>query len=144
MILDKQNEFSTAQAVTTTAVSTNVIDLGSTGRTIGNIEYRALVLSAVTAFEAAGAGTLTAQLVTSDNDDLSSPTVLSSTGPLSLDDLDGTETAAIIDLPDTDYKRYLGLNYVVGTGPFTAGAITAGLVMDAGKYRSKARGYVIQ
>lgn len=126
MILDKQNIMSEAQAITATAVSTNVIDLGATGTDQG--EPVNLLLQVNEAFTAAGAGTLTITLETDDNESFSSATVLLSTGAIPKATLALGYQAAISFLP-ANVERYIRLNYTVATGPMTAGKITAAIVL---------------
>lgn len=136
MILDRTNEFSDSQAVTATAISANVIDVNPAAKN-ATIDYGAgepvwLVLQVDTTFTAAGAATLTASLESAANAALSSGPVVHYTTPaLALADLVAGAEVARIRLPRGDYKRYLGMRYTVGTGPMTAGAISAFLVKDA-------------
>lgn len=136
MILDRTNEFSDSQAVTATAISTNVIDVNPAAKN-ATIDYGAgepvwLVLQVDTTFTAAGAATLTATLESADNAALSSNPVVHFTTPaIPLSGLTAGTQVARIRLPVGDYKRYLGMRYTVGTGPMTAGAISAFLVKDA-------------
>jgi len=142
MILDSLTQFSLAQALTATALSTDAMDLSQSGRPVANTVYHPIVVSV--AEPMVGAGTLEIQVVTSDNDDMSGADVLMTTGPIAAADLDGSQYAAVFDLPDRVYKRYLGLNYVVAGGAFTGGSIDAAMAANAGTYRTVARGYVIE
>jgi hypothetical protein len=78
MIFDAQNLFSDAQAITASAVSTNVIDFGASGKPVGaaaairkdlgrgmKVNLR---IQMVEAALAAGAATLTVDLQTDDNE----------------------------------------------------------------------------
>lgn len=123
MIMDKQLEFSDSQAVTGTAVSTNVIDMGDDvpTRNIGGFGAASLVVQVDTAF--AGLTSVTVEIVSDSDPALSSPTVHASTGAIAVADLT-PGTIAVMPLPVGDYERYVGLRYTVaGTG--TAGAISA-------------------
>lgn len=143
MYLDSLLEMSDAQAVTATAISTNVIDLGpitdNALRDIGAGEDVYLVLSVDTTFTAAGAATLTAALVSDSTVNLAtSPTthatVLNAAAVATL--LAGLQVA--IKLPPGNYEQYLGIQYTVATGPMTAGKINAFLTKDAQLYRAYA------
>lgn len=136
MYVDKQEEFSDSQAVTVTAISTNVIDLtqGFSGLTlidIGTGENMYLVIQVDTTVTAAGAATVTftlesdsdTGLATSPSTHYQSPAV----GKATL--VAGYEVAKIKLRPDS-YERYLGVRYTVATGPLTAGAFSAFLVKD--------------
>lgn len=152
MILDKLLQFSDAQAVTATALSTNVIDLapftGGQGtnavRDIGSGEDIYLVVVTKETATAAGAATLNVTLESDDNDGLSSPTVHFSTGavPIAKFGPAGTQVAAV-KLPAGDYERYLGVRFTVGTGPLTAGKFDAFIVKDVQSYRPYAVGSTI-
>lgn len=134
MILSNQNLFSDDQAVTATAVSTNVIDLGAPGTAYG----------AAAAFHqdiGKGASIPVLVQVTEDFDNLTSLTVAIETGSSdSLGTVVASQTIALADLiagkqlnikclPNGVDERYLGLRYTV-TGPTpSAGKITAGITM---------------
>ena len=126
MILDKQLIMSEAQAITSTAVSTNVIDLAIANVNTG--EPVEILLQVNEAFTAAGAGTLTITIETDDNESFSSATVLLSTGAIPKATLALGYQAAIAFLPP-NIERYVRLNYTVATGPMTAGKITAAIVL---------------
>jgi hypothetical protein len=137
MIFDSTNLFSSAQAITATAVSTNVIDLGATGRVLGGSanlvrdiglgQSIPLRIQVVEAFNTLTSLTVTIQV--DDNEAFSSATTV------------GAQTIALAGLtlgavfnglyfvPPKTNERYVRLNYtVVGTAP-TLGKITAGFVM---------------
>jgi len=130
MILDKLLMFSEAQAVTASAASNDVIDLGpidGTRRDIGvgyPLEFWATVN---TTAAAAGAATVNIQLQTSP--DNSTWTTLSTSGDLALSALTSGKRVMSQKVPQ-GVQRYLRVNYVVGTGPLTAGAFTAGINLD--------------
>ncbi|EQB7353728.1 Bbp16 family capsid cement protein [Enterobacter kobei] len=130
MILDKLLMFSEAQAVTASAASTDVIDLSpidGTRRDIGvgyPLEFWATVNTTATA---AGAATLNFQLQTSP--DNSTWTTLYDSGTLALAALTAGKRLFSAKVP-AGVQRYLRVNYVVGTGPLTAGAFTSGINLD--------------
>lgn len=133
MIFDQQTLLSDAQAITATAVSTNVIDLGpiKTGivRDIGKGKQIPLLIQVTEQFTAAGAGTLTVSLQVDDNEAFSSAKTVWTSPALAL----ATLKPGFIVIPEyiprgTD-ERYMRLNYVVATGPMTAGKVTAGVTM---------------
>lgn len=154
MILDKLLEFSDAQAVTSTALSTNVVDLyplgnsvgTNTTRDIGTGEDIYLVVMTETAItDTSSDATLTVTLESDSVEALSSsPTVHFSTGALAFGAYSPAGTViANVKLPAGNYERYLGVRYTVASGPFTAGTLNAFLVKDAQAYRSYAAGYSI-
>lgn len=138
MLLDAQNEFSNSQAVTATAISTNVIDTLA-GNSFTNVVQNLggfagsawLVVQVDTTFTAGGAATLTISLESDSTANLAtSPTVHFSTAPIALASLTVGAQLLIIPLPFGSYERYLGVRYTVATGPMTAGAISAFLTRD--------------
>lgn len=141
-MLDKQNLLSDSQSIAAaagTVVCTNTIDLGAaTTDTIGNTltkdlgrgkrpELYAQIVEAVTSV---GAATVRCELIHSDNADLSSPTVLSKTDDIAKASL-VVGYRFRLSVPPGVTKRYMGLQYVIGTATTTTGKVTAGLVSDA-------------
>ncbi|HSV75179.1 MAG TPA: hypothetical protein VLH79_15580 [Chthonomonadales bacterium] len=149
MILDKFLEFSDAQAVTATAISTNVVDLyplgGNASRDIGNGENIYLIVRTLAAATDVGSdATLTVTLESSNAEALSASTVHFSTGALAFATFSpaGTELARF-KLPGGNYLRYLGVRYTVANGPLTGGTFDAFIVKDDQAYRSYAVGSTI-
>ena len=140
MILSLQDLLSDNQAITATAVSTNVIDLGATGtifgttaalvRDIGKGEPEVdLLVQATETFTAAGAATLTVTLQTDDNSGFSSAKDVLVLGPFAKTDLIAGWKLPVQYVPDGIAERYFRLNYTVATGPMTAGKLTSGITM---------------
>lgn len=135
MILDKHNEFSDAQAVTSSAISTNVIDLGddSTLQNIGGGDVYFVVQTQTTATDDSSDATLTVTLESDSAVGLdSSATVHISTGTLAFAAFATAGTVlCCIALPrGVNYERYLGARFTVGSGPLTAGKFDAFLTRD--------------
>ncbi|EEV5571054.1 Bbp16 family capsid cement protein [Escherichia coli] len=130
MITDKLLMFSEAQAVTNTAASTDVIDLGpidGNRRDIGvgyPLEFWVLVNEAATA---SGEATVNIQLQTSENN--SSWSTIYDSGALAKTALTAGKRVVSAKVP-TGVQRYLRVNYSVATGPLTAGEFTAGISLD--------------
>ena len=130
MITDKLLMFSEAQAVTNTAASTDVIDLGpidGNRRDIGvgyPLEFWALVNEAATA---SGEATVNIQLQTSENN--SSWSTIYDSGELAKATLKAGKRVVSAKVP-AGVQRYLRVNYSVATGPLTAGKFTAGISLD--------------
>lgn len=154
MIMDKFLEFSDAQAVTSTAISANVVDtypLGNgvgtnTVRDIGTGEEMTLVVITNTNCTDSGSdATLTVTLESDSTENLAtSATVHFSTGAIAFAGFATAGTVlANVKLPAGSYERYLGVRYTVASGPLTAGAFDAFLVKDSQAYRSYAVGSTI-
>lgn len=146
MIYDFQNMFSQAQAITSTANATNVIDLVKTAQDIGVGESLFILFTVTTTFSAGGAATLQIALVTDDNSGLSSPVTLQ-------DQVAVIPVASLIagfELPMRIYptafqgpmEKFLGVVYTVATGPMTAGNMTAGIVKDIQRWKAYPSNYV--
>lgn len=146
MITDKYLNVSAAQAVTASAVSTDKVDL-SVARDIGEGENLYMAFSVDTAFTAAGAATLECQIVVADDAALTTNvTVVGSTGAIAKTALTAGAlfTARINPQIASLGRRYFGANYVVSTGPMTAGAISANVVHDVQDGRkSYASGFTV-
>jgi hypothetical protein len=132
MYMDQANLFDTAAAITATAVSTNIIDL-TNARDLGVGDDPALdvVVLVTTTMLSAGATTLTIQFQGST--DNSTYTTMMQSDTLGKAVLTaGTKIS--FDMPRLSASqarpRYLRLNYVVATGPFTQGAVTSFLCLD--------------
>lgn len=130
MIFDQQSLLSDAQAITATAVSTNVIDLGpiraGVARDIGKGKQIPLLVQVVETFNTLTS--LTVALQVDDNEAFGSPkTVWSSV--VALADLKAGKVIIPEYIPRGTDERYLRLNYTVtGTAP-TLGKVTAGVTM---------------
>jgi len=140
MYMDKQLEFSDGQAITATADSTNVIDLG-VGRNLGVGERLYLMLDVTEAFtDSSSDSTVTVTLTTDDNESLSSDTVIATFPVFAALSAVGVH---YYNLPiDVTYERYLGLVYTVANGSLTTGKFKASIVKDIQKYTAHASGYV--
>lgn len=135
MIMDGELEFSDSQAVTASAISTNVVDLGDdvTTRNIGGAGALYLVVQTdVAATDAGSDATLTVTLESDSTADLAtSPTTHLSTGALAFATFSPAGTTLLVTpLPKGDYERYLGVRYTVAAGNLTAGKFSAFLTRD--------------
>ena len=136
MILSAQQLFSDDQAVTATAISTNVVDLGVAGTPYG--AAAALnqdkgkgtpvpILVQVTE-DFATLTSLTVTVEVSAAAALTSPVVLASE-IIPVADLVAGKQTFMQCLPNGADLRYLGVRYTVTGSSATAGAITAGVSM---------------
>lgn len=143
MITDALLLLSSAQAVTSSAVSTNTIDLG-VARDIGSGEPLYAVFTVDTAATAAGAATVNFQVISSAAANLGTPTILVQTDAIGKAELTAGRRAIVLEIPPSVLaaqpigQRYLGVQYTVATGPLTAGAFTAQLVHD---YQEQGKNY---
>lgn len=135
MITDKLLRVSEDQAITTTAVSTNTIDLG-TARDIG--EGKTLYMYFTVTAAMVGGTSIDFEIVNDDNAALSSPAVIGSSGAIATSDLGVGATVAVKFNPQigSTGQRYVGARYTVA-GTYTAGTVTADVVetiQDGKKY----------
>jgi hypothetical protein len=138
MIIDGLLQFDPAlSAITVTRASINTIDLLN-ARDIGGPSNPAmwLYVGVNAAFTAGGAATLVIQMQNSvDN---STWVTEGETRALSISDLTPINRVMIASWPmrlaSDALPRYLRLNYVVATGPMTAGSVNAQLVLDPQAY----------
>lgn len=140
-IIDKLNLFSDEQAITVTAPSTDVIDLG-VDRDIGSGEAIELVIKVNDLFTAAGAATLTIDVQTDNDSAFGSANIIASSGAIGKAALTAGSEHLKIRVPMTT-ERYLRLNYTVGTGPMTAGTLTAGLQLSRQDNRAYPSGFSV-
>lgn len=133
MLTDALLQLSSAQAVTTTAVSTNTIDLSQV-RDIGAGKQLYAVFGVDVAATAAGAATVTFQVITSAAANLSSPTILIQTDAIPKTDLTLGRKPIVVPISEAILlaapigQRYLGVQYTVTTGPLTAGSFSCVIV----------------
>ncbi len=127
-IIDALNRFSQNQAITTTAVSTNVIDLGAP-RDIGPGEFPLQIQCYVTTGFAGGTSLQVQAQGSVDNSTWT--TYVESAAIVTAALTAGAKLLAISwphRGPGAALPRYIRLNYVV-VGTMTAGAVTSDLVL---------------
>jgi hypothetical protein len=126
--VDVHNLFSDDQAVTGTAIGTNVIDLKATNTLknmgAGTPVYCVFVITTAVA-ASGGASTTTFSIESDDNTGLSSATVHWSSSAIAKATL-VAGYKIIVPLPvEKTYQQYLGVRYTVATNNWTSGAVTA-------------------
>lgn len=147
MYVDTQLEFSDAQAVTATAISTNVYDLfsGSTGASSSDLspntridigvgeEVYLIVNTQTTATDVGSDATLIVTFETADDVTLTTNAqVVYATGTLAFAAFATAGTNLVkIKLPLFPYRRYIGVRYTVASGPLTAGNFDAFMTYEA-------------
>lgn len=122
MIMDNKLVFSDAQAITATAASANIIDCGVANANLGEGSPLIIRLMVEETFLAAGAATLIISLQHGASDPPSTSLLL--VASIAKEALVKGAYIPEIKIPD-EHLRFLRLYYEVGTGPFTAGKITA-------------------
>ena len=133
MLTDALLQLSSAQAVTTSAVSTNTVDL-SQARDIGTGNNLFVAITVDVAATAAGAATVNFQVITSAAANLGSPTIIGQTDAIGKAELTLGRKVICIPIPSAVLlaqpigQRYLGVQYTVGTGPLTAGSFSAAII----------------
>lgn len=133
MIIDKALQVSDAQAVTSSAASTDVIDTGVANRAIGDSTSLAAVITVDETVTASGSATVTFSLQDSaDNSSFADVVASAAIGKAALPA--GTQ-AAVFKLPP-NLRRYVRVYYTVATGPLTAGKFSAQVVMDYNRQRA--------
>jgi len=128
MIIDRFNEYSDAQAVTSSAGST-IVDLGAAGAVEAKPLY--LHIKANVQPTASGSATVAFAFQTDDDEAFGSPTTLWSCAAIGKATLvDGYE---VVRLPINGMKleRYTRVYYTVATGPLTGGKFDAFLSESA-------------
>lgn len=144
MYVDKQIEFSDAQALTATAISTNVYDLFSTDTggsaeispntriDIGAGEDVYLIVGVPTTLSGGTATGITVTLETADDAALTTNAqVVATSGLIPVASLVAGFNIMKVKLPPFAYRRYIGVRYTAATGPFGAGAVDAFITMGA-------------
>ena len=128
MITDKLLRVSTDQALTTTAVSTDTIDL-SIARDMGEGESLYMNFAVTTAL--AGGTSVKFEVVSSAAADLSSPTVIGSSDAIVTASLVAGYNTAVRINPQIASKgqQYLGARYTI-SGTYTSGKVTADVVVN--------------
>lgn len=160
MYVDQQLEFSDAQAVTATAISTNVYDLFSmsTGASATDLspntridigageDIYLVVNTAVLATDVGSDATLTVSFETADDVTLTTNVqVVYSTAALAFAEFSPAGTNLVkIKLPLFPYRRYVGVRYTVAAGPLTAGAFDAFLTNTVDANRIYKSGFTVQ
>lgn len=128
MFIDAENEFSAAQAVTASAASTNVVDLGVARRGAG--EPLKIAAGVQTTLASAGqTATMSVKLQSDDNSSFSSPTTHFTSDAIAEADLVAGYQFDLPLVPD-EVGRYLRLYYTVANENFTSGNMDAGIVKD--------------
>lgn len=126
MIIDYENEFSSAQAVTATAASTNYIDFGHTKDAAkGNPLMLEIVVDE--ACTASGSATVTFSLESDSSTTFTPDVSIPLTGAIGKATLVAGYVVYRGAIPE-GMLRYAQIRYTVATGPLTAGKFSARIV----------------
>ena len=129
MILDKQNLFSNEQAITDTADSENIIDLGLDASDVFNPNEKNAELLVQVVEDFATLTSLTVSVQTDADAAFSDPTTLFSSAAVAAASLLAGYKFKLPNLSE-GLEQYVKLVYTVAGSDATAGKITAGLVID--------------
>lgn len=130
MILDKQNLFSEDQAITATANSTNIIDMGADDSLVNSPNEKDVELYVQVTSDFATLTSLTVTLTTDNDVAFGSETTLFSSAAIAAASLVAGYKFRLPRVKD-GVERYLRLTYTVAGSNATAGTVTAGLVLDS-------------
>lgn len=138
MIIDKTLTFSEDQAVTATAISTNVIELVDAGtvphesaaiaRNLGAGEPLPLLIQVTEDFATLTSLTITVE--TSAAAGLTSPTVLATTGAIPVASLKAGYKPSLRFFPEGTLLDFVGLRYTVAGSNATTGKVSAALATE--------------
>lgn len=141
MFLDKDLEFSTAQAVTAAAASTNYVDTaplfsGNLGRDIGvSSELYIYAVCTVAMTDSGSDSTLAVTIETDDNTSFSSATTLATMFTFPAVSAAGTKLFWKVQ-PGLAYERYIQLRFTPANGNLTTGSFTAGFTKNIDSFKS--------
>ncbi|WP_017773841.1 Bbp16 family capsid cement protein [Paraburkholderia kururiensis] len=156
MILDNNLLLDSQSAITASAssqASANVIDLfAAQGRDLGSADGAGLtpklMVMITTAFASTNSATLNVQIQGAPDNGSGSPgsyTTMAESGVLTNSNLVAGARILELDLPRPQAgqarPRFLRLNYVVGTGVYSTGAVTSALVLTRDDIPQGAAGY---
>jgi hypothetical protein len=135
MIIDGFLVLSDAQAVTSSAASTDYVDTLAAGDAIA--PGARVKVQVNTAFTTGDSATLTVALECDDNASFTSAKTLVTTSALAVTSIDAAGDSVLDVVIPAIAERYIRVYYTVGTGSFSAGNIDARIVLDTAKTMDK-------
>lgn len=123
MLKDKQLEFSSEQAITATAASTNYLDLGA-AVDLGIGEKIGVIVTCTAAMTDSSSNSTVTVTLEGDSTTTFTPDASFTVGSFAALSAVGTTIAAVLPLGVLQY-RYLQLKYTVANGDLTTGSFTA-------------------
>lgn len=153
MILDTQARFAVLQAVTASAISQDVIDLGAvtTGgagtpanaiQDIGIGEVLNLVVNIGTAFSGGAATSMTITLESALDAGLTSSPIVHQSVNFTTAQLTANTQRLVSFVPSAPFQRYVGLRFAPQGGSYAAGTISAYIALDVQANRQYASNFV--
>ncbi len=142
MFVDAQNLFSDAQAVTSDAASTNLIDLKAIRDMGTGHDVYIVVLVDVAMTDGSSNSTCAVTIETDDADTFGSATTVQTVGTFAATSAAGTVLVAKLQ-PSSSWERYIRLKYTMTNGDLSAGSFTAFLTTNIHKWVAYAKGYII-
>lgn len=132
MFIDSQELFSDSQAITATAASTNLVDLGAI-RDLGLGENIYVVVACTVAMtDASSDSTVTVTIETDDSASFGSATTTQTIGAFAAVSAAGTQLIARLGIGQMN-ERFARLKYTVANGNLTTGSFDAFLTHDIQK-----------
>ena len=123
MIIDKALQLSSAQAITASAASAKVVDLGAAGDAYNELWVVGTVTTSFT-----GSGTLTVSIQTATDEAFTTPVTLIASPALAASSLTAGTEPVKFRLPQGK-KQYIRA-YYTASAAFTAGAMSLNIVKD--------------
>lgn len=132
MIIDKLNLLASAQVVTASAATTDVLDQGAI-RDLGFSNGYQVLIQPIASVTAAGAATVQFQLQCATDAAFTTPVTVIQSDAIAKTALVAGGEPIFLPLPLGLDKRYVRVFFNVGTGPLTAGSFTVAIVPAAQK-----------
>lgn len=148
MIMDKELLFSDAQAVTTTAASTNSVDLGplasgQSGRDPGAGEEIRLVIITDVLVASTTTSTVTFSLEADNVSDFTTAVAIWTSAAIDKATLVAGYKVADVAVPKANSAKYLRVKYTVTGADLTSGSFTSFFVLDSQDVQAYQAGYSI-
>jgi hypothetical protein len=144
MIVDKNTRFSNSQAVTATAVSENVLDLGAIRNMGTGARPLYLVVQVTVAMtDAASDSTITVTIETDTLAAFGSATVSQTVSPVFAALSAIGERRVVQVAPEAMNEAFARLRYTTTNGDLTTGSFTAFLTPDPQLYTAYAKNYTV-
>lgn len=146
MLIDLFNQFSDAQAVTASAISTNVIDANHVSNTLKDLgageELYLCVVCTTAMTDASSDSTVTVTLESDSTANLATSATVHVTLPV-FAALSAAGTQRVVAIPQSLlYEQYVGVRYTVANGNLTTGSFTAFLTKEVPSWKAYTTSHV--